>query len=368
MSRCARLTAAFDGFHDVRSMTDLAAAQLIRELGVHIAVDLTGHTENARPCILARRPAPVQVSYLGYAGTTGAPYIDYLIADPIVLPFDQQPFHSERIVHLPETFFVNDSRKTISPDTPSRQEAGLPDDGFMFCCFNKSYKLNPQIFDIWMRLLDRIAGSVLWLSRADESAAANLRREARVRGVDPARLVFAAWLPRLDEHLARHRLADLFLDTLPYNAHTTASEALWAGLPVITCRGTTFAGRVGASLLNAAGLPELIAGDLREYEALATRLADDSPALAAIRRKLADNRLACPLFDTDRFRGHLEAAFMMMWDTHRRSEGSASCSVERIDGQPGQRDEVTDRVHGGLVNPADPTSAQLRSPDGPKRR
>ena len=323
----ARLAAAFDRFHDVRSCDDIEAARLIRELRVHIAVDLTGHTEHARPQILGYRPAPVQAHYLGYSGASGAPYMDYVIADPIVLPFDQQAFYREKIVHLPDTFFVNDPSKAIAPRAPSRRESGLPEEAFVFCCFNSSYKLTPAVFDVWMRLLKEIEGSVLWLSEPNEIAAANLRRAAHMRGVGADRIVFAARLPRPEDHLARHRLADLFLDTLPYNAHTTASEALWTGLPVITCRGTTFAGRVGASLLAAAGVPELITESLQEYEALALRLARDKKALTALRGKLADSRLSCPLFDADRFRRHLEEAFTAMWERHRSGDTPASFSV-----------------------------------------
>jgi predicted O-linked N-acetylglucosamine transferase (SPINDLY family) len=323
----ARLTAAFDRFHDVRSYDDVAAARLIQEFGVHIAVDLTGHTEHARPQILGYRPAPVQVSYLGYAGTSGAPYMDYVIADSIVLPLDQQASFSESIVHLPDTFFVNDPNKEISSRVPSRQEVGLPDNGLVFCCFNASYKLSPAVFDVWMRLLRAIEGSVLWLSQPNDLAAANLRREAVRRGVDPDRLVFAEKVPRLADHLARHRLADLFLDTLPYNAHTTASEALWTGLPVITCKGTTFAGRVGASLLTAARVPELITASLQEYEALALRLARDSTARTVLRRKLENERLLSPLFDADRFRQHIEQAFITMWENQRLGKPPASFSV-----------------------------------------
>ena len=283
--------------------------------------------EHARPQILGYRPAPVQAHYLGYSGASGAAYMDYVIADPIVLPFDQQAFYREKIVHLPDTFFVNDPSKAISPRAPSRRESGLPEQAFVFCCFNASYKLTPAVFDVWMRLLKAIEHSVLWLSQPNEIAAANLRRAAHMRGVDADRIVFAARLPRLEDHLARHRLADLFLDTLPYNAHTTASEALWTGLPVITCRGTTFAGRVGASLLTAAGVPELITESLQEYEALAREVARDKKALTALRGKLADSRLSCPLFDADRFRRHLEEAFTTMWEYHRSGNTPASFSV-----------------------------------------
>jgi predicted O-linked N-acetylglucosamine transferase (SPINDLY family) len=258
----ARLVAAFDQFHDVRSMSDFAAAKLLREIEIDIAVDLNGYTRGARPQILAHRPAPIQVSYLGYPGTMGAGFIDYVIADPIVLPFDRQPFYTEKIVHLPECYQVNDSKRKIGERTPTRGEAGLPDEGFVFCGFNNNYKITAPVFDVWMRLLRRVESSVLWLKRDNQAAERNLGNEAAARGIDPARLVFAGRLPLLEDHLARHRLADLFLDTLPYNAHTTASDALWAGLPVLTCQGRAFAGRVPASLLAAVGLPELVTDSL----------------------------------------------------------------------------------------------------------
>jgi len=323
----ARLAAAFDGFHDVRSKNDQDAADLLDELGIDIAVDLMGHTQGARPGILAHRAAPIQANYLGYPGTTGAGFIDYVIADKTVLPFEEQPFYSEKIVHLPYCYQVNDSKRAISERTPSRREAGLPEQGFVFCCFNNNYKITPPVFDVWMRLLRAVEGSVLWLLDDNDTARESLRGEAAARGIDPARLVFAGRLD-LAEHLARHRLADLFLDTLPYNAHTTGSDALWAGLPLLTCRGDGFAGRVAASLLYAAGLPELVTRDLGEYEALALRLAGDRSLLGALRHRLAQNRLACALFDTDRSRRHIETAYGTMWDLYRRGEAPMSFAVE----------------------------------------
>jgi protein O-GlcNAc transferase len=323
----ARLTKAFDQFHDVRSWSDREVAQLLRDLDVAIAVDLKGHTQDARLGILAHRGAPIQVSYLGYPGTTGADFIDYVIADKTVLPFDEQPFYTEKIVHLPDCYQVNDSKRPIAPREPTRLDAGLPEHGFVFCCFNNSYKIAPPVFEIWMRLLRDIDGSVLWLLHDNEAARQNLMREAAVRAVDPERLVFAGRL-ELAEHLARHRLADLFLDTLPYNAHTSASDALWAGLPLLTCCGASFAGRVATSLLRAAGLADLATRDLGEYEALALRLARDPRELRAVRDRLAANRSTCALFDTDRFRGRIEAAYRMMWDLRSRGESPRSFSVE----------------------------------------
>jgi protein O-GlcNAc transferase len=325
----ARLARGFDQFHDVRSQGDRDVAELLSRMQVDIAVDLTGHTQDGRLGILAHRPAPVQVSYLGYPGTTGAGFVDYVIADPTVLPLDQQPFFTERIVHLPDCYQANDSKRAIAARTPTRREAGLPDQGFVFCCFNNNYKITPPIFDIWMRLLGAVEGGVLWLLQDNGDAQANLRREAAARGIDPSRLVFATRVEPPD-HLARHRLADLFLDTLPYNAHTTASDALWAGLPVLTCRGASFAGRVAASLLGAAGLPELITSDLGEYEALARRLASDPALLRGFRQRLAQNRSTCALFDTDRFRRHIESAYITMWERQRGPEGPRSFSVEPL--------------------------------------
>jgi predicted O-linked N-acetylglucosamine transferase (SPINDLY family) len=296
---------------------------------VDIAVDLTGHTQDGRLGILAHRPAPVQVSYLGYPGTTGADFIDYVIADPTVLPRDHQPYFTERIVHLPDCYQANDSTRTIAARTPTRREAGLPDEGFVFCCFNNNYKITRPIFDIWMRLLGAAEGSVLWLRQDNGDAQVNLRREAAARGIDPSRLLFATRV-ELQDHLARHRLADLFLDTLPYNAHTTASDALWAGLPLLTCRGASFAGRVATSLLGAVGLPELATSDLAEYEALALRLATDPPLLRGFRQRLQQSRSTCPLFDTDRFRRHIESAYVTMWELQRGGEGPRSFNVEPL--------------------------------------
>jgi predicted O-linked N-acetylglucosamine transferase (SPINDLY family) len=315
----ARLVKAFDGFHDLRGMSDRAAAELMRAHEIDIAIDLKGHTSDARPGILAYRSAPVQVSYLGYPGTMGADFIDYILADATVLPFDQQAFYAEKIVHLPDCYQVNDRRRRIAERTPTRAEAGLPPEGFVFCCFNNSFKITAPVFDIWMGLLRAVDGSVLWLLRDNAAAETNLRHEAAARGIDPRRLVFA---PRMNlaDHLARHRLADLFLDTLPYNAHTTASDALWAGLPVLTCCGQSFAGRVAASLLQAAGLGELVTQSLADYRALALRFATDRAFAHGLRQQLARNLPTCPLFDTDRFRRHIEQAYAQMWDTCLRGD------------------------------------------------
>jgi protein O-GlcNAc transferase len=325
----SRLAAAFDQFIDVRLQSDQDVARLINDLQVDIAVDLNGHTQYGRLGILAFRPAPIQVTYLGFPGTTGTDFIDYIIGDAIVLPFDQQPYSTERIVHLPDCYQVNDEKRTIAPRTPTRGELGLPAEGFVFCCFNNTWKITPAVFDVWMRLLNTIEGSVLWLFRDNGNAETNLRKEAAVRGIDPTRLIFADRLP-LQDHLARHRLADLFLDTLPCNAHTTASDALWSELPVLTWRGKTFAGRVAASLLNAVGLPELVTDNLEEYEGLALRLATDWSLRTAFRERLQKNRLQCPLFDTDRFRRHIESAYATMWELWQRGEKPRSFKVEAV--------------------------------------
>jgi protein O-GlcNAc transferase len=287
---------------------------------------LKGYTRDARPEILSFRPAPIQVNFLGFPGTMGADFIDYIIADQAVLPFDQQPFYSEAIVHLPDCYQPNDSTRAIADRACTRSEAGLPEAGLVFCCFSNNYKITAPLFDVWMRLLAKVPGSVLWLLRDNDRAEANLRREAQARGIAPMRLVFADRV-KLDAHLARYRLADLFLDTLPYNAHTTASDALWAGVPVLTCRGATFAGRVAASLLQAVGLAELVTHDLADYEAAALRLATDAPLLRAVRGKLEQNRRSHPLFDTDRFRAHIETAYLTMWDILQRGGEPQNFSV-----------------------------------------
>jgi predicted O-linked N-acetylglucosamine transferase (SPINDLY family) len=322
----ARIVRAFDQFHDLRPRTDEEVAKLIADMAVDIVIDRSGHTANARPRIFAYRPAPIQVNYIGYPGTLGADFYDYVLADRIILPFDQQPFYVENIVHLPDSYLVNDSKRPIAPQTPTRQEAGLPAHGFVFCCFNAGKKITPQMFDVWMRLLRRVEGSVLWLLRTHPFAEENLGREAAARGIDPARLVYADRVS-LERHLARHRLADLFLDTLPYNAHTTASDALWTGLPVVTCLGRAFAGRVAASLLYAIGLPELVTHGLEEYEACALRLATEPSLLGTLRDRLSRNRPTHPLFDSDRYRRHIEAAYTTMWELWQRGESPRNFAI-----------------------------------------
>lgn len=314
-----RLQATFDRFIDVREKNDLEVARLLRELEVDIVVDLKGFTGNGRLGILAHRPAPVQVSYLGYPGTSGADYIDYLVADKHLIRDSDEQHYSEKVVFLPDSYQVNDAKRPIAESVSMRAQAGLPESGFVFCSFNNNYKITPAVFDIWMRLLQKVPGSVLWLYEGNAVASENLRREAQTRGVAPERLVFAPRLAQA-EHLERQKLADLFLDTLPINAHTTASDALWAGLPVLTCSGDAFAGRVAGSLLHAVGLPELVTNALEQYEALALRLATSPSELGAIREKLAQNRTVFPLFDTTRFCRHLESAYAEMWTRYQQGE------------------------------------------------
>lgn len=310
-----RLAAAFDRFVDVREQSGIAIAQLSRELEIDIAVDLTGHTENCRTEIFAHRAAPVQVNYLGYPGTMGADYIDYLVADKILIPAESQLHYTEKIAYLPHSYQVNDAKRKIADRIFTREELDLPAAAFVFCCFNNNNKITPSTFNGWMRILKRVENSVLWLLEDNPTAADNLRKEAVSRGIDPARLVFAKRM-RLDEHLARHRAADLFIDTLPYNAHTGASDALWAGLPVLTCLGDAFASRVAASLLTAICLPELVSSTQEQYEALAVELASHPERLAHITQKLEQNKLTAPLFDTRLFAKHIEMAYAAMYQRY----------------------------------------------------
>ena len=310
-----RVAAAFDEFYDVRGKSDQQVAKLLHDLQVDIAIDRNGYTTDSRPGIIAHRPAPIQISYLGYPATMGTPFIDYIIADKVVAPLEDQRFYTEKIVHLPNSYQVNDRKYKIAESAPSRQENGLPQ-GFVFCCFNNNYKITPRVFECWTRILKQVEDSVLWLLEGNATAASNLRKEAVARGINSDRLIFAKRMPS-PEHLARHRLADLFLDTLPYNAHATATDALWAGLPVLTCLGETFAGRVAASLLTAIRLPELITTTLEDYEHLAIELATHPEKMAIIKSKLAENRFTTPLFDTKLFTNHIEAAYTAMYERHK---------------------------------------------------
>jgi predicted O-linked N-acetylglucosamine transferase (SPINDLY family) len=311
-----RINASVQKVIDIRGLTDKSAAAAITQNEIDILINLNGYFGEERNGVFAQRPAPIQVNYLGFPGTLAAPYMDYIIADEVVVPPDQKEFYTEKIVYLPNCYQANDRKKAIGTHEFTRVECGLPEKATVFCCFNNNYKILPDVFDTWMRILGRTNDSALWLTEDNAAAAENLRKEAIARGINAQRLVFAKRLP-LADHLARHRLADLFLDTSPYNAHTTASDALWAGLPLLTQIGETFAGRVGASLLNAIGLPELIASTSQEYEALAIELANNPEKLAVIKEKLANNRLTTPLFDTQSFTRHLEAAYAGMFERYR---------------------------------------------------
>jgi predicted O-linked N-acetylglucosamine transferase (SPINDLY family) len=322
-----RLMRSFDRFVEASGRSDTEIATLLRELEIGIAVDLMGHTEDARPSIFAARPAPVQVNFLGFPASMGAPYFDYIIADAIVVPKDRWAHYSEHPVHLPDSYMPSDSSRKPTSDTPTRAEAGLPETGFIFASFNTVAKFNPEMFDIWMRLLHATDGSVLWMSSVGPAAQRNLRREAEARGVAGERIVAAPFVEDSAAHLARLSLADLFLDTLPYNAHAGGVDALKAGVPILTCTGSTFAGRVGTSLLSAAGLPELAVSSLAEYEALALAFARDGERLASVKTKLSANRATHPLFDTVRYTRHLEAAFARMWQRHQQGQAPAGFTV-----------------------------------------
>lgn len=322
-----RVKTAFDTYIDVSEKSDLEIAELIRNMEIDIAVDLKGHTTDSRLGIFAHRPAPIQVNYLGQASTIGAPYIDYILVDKHLVPPASQQDYTEKVVYLPDTYLVCDSKRPISSQTFTRTELGLPETGFVFCCFNNSYKITPFIFDIWMRLLQQVPDSVLWLIKGHPTACQNLRNEALQRGVAPERLVFA---PKVASsvHLARHRHADLFLDTLPVNAHTTTSDALWAGLPVLTCMGQTFASRVAGSLLSAVGLPELITHTLDDYEAMALTLATSPILLATIKHKLQQQRDSSALFDITRARLGFESAYETMWRRYQQGLPPTHFSVD----------------------------------------
>ncbi len=315
-----RVKQAFDAFHDVWSLGDGEIANLARREGIDIAVDLKGYTRDSRERLFARRVAPVQVGYLGYPGTTGAPFMDYLIADRIVIPDERRHHYSETLIYLPHSYQANDDTREIAQSAPTRRELGLPQDAFVFCCFNNSYKITAAEFDVWMRLVGNNGGSVLWLLKSSPSAERNLRKEAQRRHIDPDRLVFAERVPPA-LHLARHCHADLFLDTFVYNAHTTASDALWAGLPLVTMAGKGFASRVAASLLQACGLAELITETPERYEQLAHALAADPEKLGQLRAKLSATRRMASLFRTEVFVRQLERGFDEAW--RRSREGDA---------------------------------------------
>lgn len=319
---------ACDRFVEIRERSLADSASIIHGDHIDILVDLKGYTRHARPEILALRAAPIQVHYLGYPGTMGTDFIDYLIADHFVSPPAQAQYFSEKLVYLPDCYQINDRRRDIADAAPSRLSLGLPAQGMVFCCLSSPYKITREVFDIWMRLLLAAPGSVLWLLQGDGLQMENLVREAGRRSVAANRLVFAPKLPHA-EHLARYRCADLFLDTFPVNAHTTASDALWAGLPLLTCSGETFVSRVAGSLLHGVGLPQLAVSDLNAYEALALRLAQHPGELGELRQALQRHRLTCPLFDSRRFTVNLERAYRAMWGRYL-----AAAPVEALDITP----------------------------------
>ena len=311
---CKRLTSCFDHFHDVEGLSDQAIVKMARDMQLDIAIDLSGFTQHSRTGLFAQRVAPIQVNYLGYAGTMGANFMDYILADETVIPRENMKFFDEKIAYLPNSFMPSDSSRVISRKVFTREELNLPKDSFVFCCFNNSYKISPDIFASWMNILKAVDNSVLWFSKNNEDARENLLKEARKYNIAPERLIFATVIDRMDEHLARYRCADLFLDTSPYNAHATANDALWAGLPVITYLGKTFQSRVAASLLSALDMPELVAENMVEYQNLAVELAIHPSSLLSIRAKLGRNRLTHPLFDTPLFVRHIEAAYLAMYE------------------------------------------------------
>lgn len=308
-----RMESCFDHFFDVNDMTMHEVAKLIRTLEVDIAIDLSGYTAQTGSLAFSYRPAPIQVGFLGFPGTLGTDFMDYIIADQHVIPANQEQFYNEKVLRLPDTYLPTNDKLEVAASTPTRLECGLPHEGFVFCSFSHDHKISPPIFHIWMQLLRKTAGSVLWLMSRLQVSEENLRKEASKAGVDPSRIIFAKRLSLLADHLARYRLADIFLDTFPYNAHTTAADALFVGLPVLTCMGNSFPSRVAGSLLQAIGLPEMITHSLPEYEALALRLANDPKALASIKQKLSHNKPTFPLFDTSRYCKNLEAAFVSMY-------------------------------------------------------
>jgi predicted O-linked N-acetylglucosamine transferase (SPINDLY family) len=315
-------------FVEMGDLSDRAAAAGIHADGIDILVDLKGYTRDARPAILTFRPAPIQVQFLGYPGTMGTRLVDYLIADRFVVPEAHFRYYDERIVHMPDCYQPNDPRRLVGP-TPTRTDAGLPEMGVVFCSFNETYKITPGVFDIWMRLLRSVPGSVLWLLASNRWAPANLRREAEARGVDPRRVIFAPRLPQA-AHLGRLSLADLVLDTVPVNAHTTASDALWSSVPLLTCPGETFASRVAGSLLQTMGLPELIMTDLEHYERTACELAERPEMLRALKEKVRERRHTSPLFDAARFARHLEAAYRAMWERYADGEVPAAITAATL--------------------------------------
>lgn len=309
----SRMLKAFDQFIDVRKMGSPQIAQMMREMEVDIAIDLAGYTVDSRTDVFAWRPAPVQVNYLGYPGTLSTHYYDYILADRYIIPESQQQYYTEKVVYLPDSYLPTDAGLQIAERTPTREECGLPPEGPVFCSFSHDYKISPPMFDVWMRIMRRVPNSTLWLMARGETAQRNLRANADARGVDPSRLVFADRVPHVEDHLARYRLADIFLDTHPYNAHTTAADAMMAGLPVLTYMGNGFASRVAGGLLHAIGLQDLATHSLEDYENLAVQLVTTPAMLASIKERLRANKATHALFDTDQFCRNLEAAYIAMW-------------------------------------------------------
>jgi len=322
-----RISKAFDQFIDVNLKTDKEVAQLSRDLKIDIAVDLKGFTQFSRFGIFVEKCAPIQVNYLGHPGTLASNCIDYIIADKVLIPEKNQKNYSEKIIYLPHCYQVNDSNKKISDKVFTRKELELPKDSFIFCCFNKNYKITPNVFDCWMKILKKVNGSVLWLFENNSITIKNLQQEANKREVGSDRLIFAKPMV-LEKHLARHKIADLFLDTFPYTAHTTCSDALWAGLPVLTCSGESFASRVSASILNAIGLPELNTRTHKEYEDMAIELANNPIRLKEIKNKLEKNKLEKPLFNTKLFTKHIESAYTEMHKKYIKNEKPNHINIE----------------------------------------
>jgi protein O-GlcNAc transferase len=327
-----RLVKAFDEFFNAGKLSSNAIAEWIRQNEIDVLIDLNGYSGHDRTDVFLLRPAPVQVNYLAFPGTMGATWMDYIVVDAALVNDDEHVFFSEKVVYLPDSYQPSDRRRAISTRRNTRGEVDLPESGFVYCCFNNSYKIMPDVFDVWMRVLRGVDGSVLWLLEANATVEGNLKREAENRGVGQERLIFARSMP-LPEHLSRLQLADLFLDTLPYNAHTTANDALWSGVPVLTCRGSTFAGRVGDSLLRAIGLEELVTGSLDEYERMAVAIGKDANLLADLKSRLQRNRESHPLFDTPRYTRHLEAAYVEMWRRFQRGQEPVSFRIMQMRSQ-----------------------------------
>ena len=308
-----RIVSAVDNFFDIKDKNDLDIVKLARKHKIDIAVDLAGYTEFSRTGIFAYRSAPIQINYLGFPGTMGADFMDYIVVDSVLVPDECRQFYSENLIRLPNSYMVTDNTRKILGAAVSRSQMSLPEKGFVFCVFNNSYKVTPREFDVWMRLLRQVEGSVLWMRGTNKNAEENLRSEAEKRGVNSSRLIFAPKVS-IDEHLARHKLADLFLDTFIFNAHSTAVDALWAGLPVITKLGEGFGARVAGSLLNSLGMSNLVVKTEHAYEALALELATNPNKLKTVKRTLSENLLTTPLFDTERFTQHLESGYRQAYE------------------------------------------------------